>query len=189
MEKKDIINIIGTIKAIFPYAYRDMGETIMQITIDTWYELLKDYSSELCMTAFRDVLKISKNPPVPADLVEQIEKIQMANCNANELWNEIESAVAKISRLYAFGGGKFVSTNGEIIVPDIKADEIFNGLSDIVKEWAGNRQTLRSLANYETLEFEKARFLKELPVITNRIKIKAQYNLIDTSTPKLLKNM
>lgn len=176
MTKVEILKMLDIIKLNYSYAYKNVTAEDFSRLADFWLNSLQDYNDEIVAIAFKKALETCEMPPTLASIMNRIEEIEQANCNANEYWNEIEQAVARVSRLFMWGDGEFIMGD-EIIKPNEKANEIFSGLSLVARNWLGNMQTLKSMSNAETLEYEKARFVKDLPRTMSKIKLNKQYNL------------
>ena len=155
---------------------------------------LKDYSKEVVAVAFKSCLQVCKFAPTLADIMEQIKLIENAGQPTEiEYWVEIEQAVAKTQKIFYFGISPYFTNDG-IVKPIEKIQELFESLSDVVKEYLGHWQTLKSLSELDTLEFEKNRFIKMLPNIKLRLEVKktVSQNVIENvkiDNKKLLKSI
>ena len=67
------------------------GRKITQLTINTYWEALEDYSDEQCARAFQHVIKHSKRFPSPADIIEAIELHSNTNISPIEARIQIEN--------------------------------------------------------------------------------------------------
>ena len=68
--KNKIIEMIASIKTIYPYYAKD---TDVEMLVQTWTVLLKDYSDQEIQAAFYKALQTCKMPPTPADIIEKID--------------------------------------------------------------------------------------------------------------------
>ena len=172
LSKQDVVSLIGVIKTTYINCYKDVDRADLDLMAKTWYDILKEYSKELVGVAFKKCLQVCKFAPTLADIIEQIKLIENAGePTENEYWAEIEQAVVKAQRVFYFGSRPYFTNEG-IVKPLEKIQELFNGLSPIVREYLGSWQTLKSLSEYDTLEFEKNRFLKLVPNLKVRCEIK-----------------
>lgn len=174
--KKDIIGMIGLIKANYPYAYKDVEVEDMKMLQETWYRSFAKYPKQVVGAAFQKAIETCKMPPTIADLMERINEFEDANTpTESELWAGLEKAVRQTARVTYFGNQPFYDA-GELVNPQQKLNEIFNCLDPLLKEYIGNPETLKSISRLDTLDFEKARFLKVLPTIKQRQKIRNEIN-------------
>ena len=172
LTKQDVISLIGVIKTTYINCYKDVSKEDLNTMAGTWHDILKDYPKDVVGMALKKCLQVCKFAPTLADIIEQIKLIANAGQpNENDYWNEIEKAVEKAQRIFYFGLCKYYTQNG-MVSPIEKAEELFESLSPIVREYLGNWQTLKSLSELDTLEFEKNRFMKMLPNLKSRFEIK-----------------
>ena len=82
--KKTIIKAIGAIKTVYSYFGKD---TDIELLVDTWTALLCEYTDEEVDMGLYKALKSCKYAPVPADIIEHIERLRNKNkpCET-ELW-------------------------------------------------------------------------------------------------------
>lgn len=172
LEKTDILTMIKLIKLNFGYAFNGASENDLEAVIGLWYNNLKIYPKEVVSVAFNRVMTICTKQPSLADIIEQIKEIaSVGQPSENEYWAELEKAVDKIRQIFYFGGRSYISQDG-LVKPLEKAQELFDKLSPIVREYLGSWHTLKSLSELDTLEFEKNRFLKVMPNLKTRYEIK-----------------
>lgn len=176
LTKQDIISLIGVIKTTYLNCYKDATKEDLNAMADTWHDILKDYPKNVVGMALKKCLQICKFAPTLADIMEQITLIANAGKpTENDYWTEIEKAVEKAQRIFYFGLVPYFTQDG-MVSPIKKAEELFESLSPIVREYLGHWQTLKSLSELETLEFEKNRFMKMLPNLKSRVEIKQTIN-------------
>lgn len=176
LEKADVLTMIKLIKLNFGYAFNGANEMELEAIIELWHHNLKDYPKEVVSMAFNRVMTECTKQPTLADIVEQIKLIANAGKpTENDYWAEIEKAVEKAQRIFYFGLVPYFTQDG-MVSPIKKAEELFESLSPIVREYLGHWQTLKSLSELETLEFEKNRFIKMLPNLKSRVEIKQTIN-------------
>ena len=171
MTKSKIIEYLGVIKSVYSYAYRDMSEAELELAADVWYRLLKDYDDKETDFAFKEAMKISKVPPVPADLIEQINKLQAAQGPSDgELWDECESVIYELQdkAFLAFHYGRNKAAEKEY-------SAVWEKASALVKEFLGTQSNALSI-NTDSLDYEKSRFFKALPQLKQRVKAQQAFD-------------
>ena len=172
LEKTDILTMIKLIKLNFGYAFNGASENDLEAIIGLWYNNLKIYPKEVVSVAFNRIMTICTKQPSLADIIEQIKEIASAGQpSENEYWTELEKAVDKIRQIFYFGGRSYMSQDG-LVKPLEKAQELFEKLSPVVREYLGSWHTLKSLSELDTLEFERNRFFKVMPNLKTRCEIK-----------------
>lgn len=171
--QKKIIEMIGSVKTIYPYYAKD---TDVQILVKTWTLLLKDYPDKAVDVAFFKCLQTCKMPPTPADVIEQLNSMAEAlEATDEELWSEYTLALRKVERQlgylqYPLFGETQADTHKRI-------EAVWEGLPEKLRYYIGSKGELMRMARDYTdndLKFEKQRFLKTMPSMKKR----AEYNQI-----------
>lgn len=176
LTKKDVIAMLTMMKCNYPYAYKDQTEKETTVLVNTWFTILGKYPKEVVQTAFYKCLEVCKVPPTIADLMEHINKFQEATEETDvDLWNELVKTLRKANEITYFGMREHY-VHGLLVKPYEELTKLFNGLSPILKEYVGNMSGLKEMSRYETLDYEKARFLKSMPTIRKRIKLRNEIN-------------
>ncbi|NCB43273.1 MAG: hypothetical protein EOM59_11715 [Clostridia bacterium] len=176
VNEADVIKMVALIKANYTYAYKDATRETMSMLVETWYTILKDYPAAVTAEAFKMALKACKYPPTIADLIEQINALGKATqLSDTELWDVLESATSRYIDLscqfsYSFIPHGSTMTQGQMAREE--AREVFNALPEKLKEYCGGFGGFVSIAGQEDLCYEKGRFLKAMPNIEQRIRIK-----------------
>ena len=193
----DITEMIKLISATYPYAFKDISTPEdRQRVKDLWFALFQDYPRELVIKGFHEALKVEKVNIVPAAIIEQIEKIENAFGKSDqELWAEFRKTLKRANNcVYKFkftaieGNGK---TQGENAQEELQ--RLYEGLSPELKRYCGNISGLKDLSQLddESLEFEKARFLKDIGKKRAEIKMQQecpQFAQLAENAGKLLKD-
>ncbi len=175
LTKTDMLQIIGMIRVNYSYAFKEVTKNDFAIMNDLWFNSLKKYSKEVVFAGFQLCLERCKMPPTIADMVDNIKNLVIAGSpNELELWHELEEAIADARYIYNFQGGLWPS--GKLVNPINDLPKVFDRLNPINKEYLGNISTLKDLKNYETLDYEKSRYLSMLPKIRERLEIKLNIN-------------
>lgn len=168
LSKKDIIQLLGVIKLNYAYAYKEIDKNGLSLLAELWFNSLKIYPKEIVLQVMQYTLEKSSYPPSLADIINNLkELIYFTYPNANELWNEISQAVNTATQIYYFGEQH--SIDG--VKPKDRLKRVFDSLNEICQEWLGNIDTLKNmrLLDITALACEKARFIKDLPNIMERV--------------------
>ena len=155
-------NMIAAIKHIYPYYAKDID---ISYTISLWEMTLSDYDDEITNTAFLKALKTCKQPPTPADVIENITAIYNANlATAEELWSIARQSLPKVRTFLSEFGCRVY---GDPIHPQEKIEKVWNTLPYEIKKHFGTVEELKSIARYseEELRYEKSKFLKNITQI------------------------
>ena len=176
---QDINKYITTIRLNFENAYKTQTEDERLILIKSWFAILKDYPKEVCDNAVMQAIKYAKFAPRIGDIVEQIEKMKSVfERDECELWAELSGCLREVeSNVYAFRFNA-IDRNGLTQGENarIRVREIFNGLSPELKEYCRNTNGLIEIAEYtdEQLSYERGRFMRVMPQIRERAKMRQQ---------------
>ncbi len=172
--KKDILQIIGVIQVNYAYAYKDMSKDNISAMADIWLNSLKIYPKDIIYQVLQYTLEKSTYPPTLADLTNNLKELVFSTYpNANELWNEIAQAITITSQIYYFGEQYTIDK----VKPKDKLQQVFDNLNELCQEWLSNANTLKNMRLYDTttLACEKARFIKDLPHIFERLFMRKRY--------------
>ncbi len=175
--KNKIIEMIASIKTIYPYYAKD---TDVEMLVKTWAVLLKDYSDQEIQAAFFKALQTCKMPPTPADIIEKIEAMHALNeASDEELWSELAKALRIVeAEVYYLKYPKFGVDHRQNI------QNAWDNLSEKIKLYLGSKgELMRMASNYndDELKFEKNRFLKAMPTLKTRAEcmaLAAKHNLM-----------
>ena len=172
---QDVNKYIATIRINFENAYKTQTDDERKILLQSWHAILKDYPKEICDNAVIKAIKHAKFAPRIGDIVEQIEKMQVAfEKTDNELWSELTGCLGKVRyNSYRFRFNAIEEnglTEGENCRQRVKA--IFESLSPELKDYLRDSRGLIEVAEYtdEQLSFERGRFMRILPQLRERAK-------------------
>lgn len=145
MNRKEVAQILATLKTFFPN-----GEPVTGDTIDAWEWIIGEYDYHVfweCMKQVVDEWDGYTMPP-PAAIIKKIRTAQ--DDNYIELWNIAEKMIRKGTIL----------TVGE-----------FGDAPEEIQTWFGDVSRIRELALMppEQTANERARFLKGVPAIKEKI--------------------
>lgn len=181
LTKKDIVGMVGIIKANYTYAYKDVAKEDMLMLIETWFTSLARYEKEIVSVAFQRAVESCKMPPTLADILQQVKTIKLATePTETELWEQLTKTLKNVDRcvyMFRFNAIEVNGlTQGENAKNEFKA--IWQKLPPILKEYCGNENGLINLSklNNDELGFEKGRFLKILPTLKTRLEIRETVN-------------
>ena len=170
--KNKIIEMIGSIKTIYPYYAKD---TNVEVLVNTWTVLLKDYPDNVVEAAFFKALQTCKMPPTPADIIEKIDSMLAVNeASDEELWTEYVKALRKTgAEVYYLTYPKFGVDHR------MNIQKIWDSLPEKIKMYLGSKgELMRMSTSYtdEELKFEKTRFLKAMPTLKTKVEYIALAN-------------
>lgn len=186
VSKEKIVEIIASIKTIYPYYAKDGN---MKLTASVWERVLQNYNDEEVSAAFYSCLQSCKVPPTPADIIERINGARKALEPSNEqLWSVYYDALVRTLDLMAQFSYTFVESDGisQGQKARNKVDKLYDGLPEKIKEYLGGKGELMRIArsiNTQDASFEKARFLKAMPSVE---KSQDARNLLGGSSAKSL---
>lgn len=171
--QKKIIEMIGSVKTIYPYYAKD---TDVQILVKTWTLLLKDYPDKAVDVAFFKCLQTCKMPPTPADVIEQLNSmLEATEATDEELWSIYTQSLNKVERQLGYLQYPLFGETPADAHKRIEA--VYEGLPERLRLYIGSKGELMRMARDYTdndLKFEKQRFLKTMP----QMKKRAEYNKI-----------
>lgn len=170
--RKDIVAMVGMIKANYTYAYKDVTKPELSAMVEFWFTSLAKYEKEVVNVAFQRAVESCTFPPTLADIIQNVKAIKAAAEPTDEdCWEELVRVLPRVGRVAYFGTRQYWD-NGRLVYPAEELQKIYDGLPPILKAYVGGVSELVSLAKQETLEYEKGRFLKALPTLKQRDEIK-----------------
>lgn len=181
LTKSTIPQIFELLRTAYDNAFTGKSETDMFNLVELWYDCLHEYPLEVVLQATKNAIKHSEFIPRIATVVKEAETLMQAyRSNDSELWNELKVAVDKISGELPYMSGAYdtvvhddtgLTTAGEV---RRLIHMTYVGLNEKIKEYCGNERGFIDIARLdeEGLQFEKARFIKQLPVLAERVKTK-----------------
>lgn len=170
---QDVNKYITLIRINFENAYKTQNDTERQLLIRSWYEILKPYPKEVCDAAVLNAIKNAEFAPRIGSIVKEIEKMETAyEKTENELWAELTGVLREVEKnVYAFRY-TYIEENGLSQGDNARqrVADIFNSLSPELKEYCRNQRGLIEIATSDGLQYEKGRFMKQLPTLRERAK-------------------
>lgn len=175
--KKDIVNYLSIIRITYKDAYITKSDNDEVTLIEFWYSMFKCYDKELMDVAVMNAIRGSEFYPKPATIIAEIDKIEKAYQKSDlELWEELTSVLYEVSEKAYLTGYTYIEPNGKTQGENAKErlQAIFDSLSPEIREYVGNTKTLVNVAYTDNLTYEKSRFIKMIPEIRARQKIKKE---------------
>lgn len=169
-----ITDIIAAIRTIYPYYARD---TDIKLLANTWNALLKPYDDKAVELAMFKCLQICKQPPTPADVIEQITQMSKAlEATDEQLWETYRKALRTTCYNVRRFHETFIDDSGISQGDQARrnVENIWQGLDDKIKRYLGSKgELMRNAMAWGEGEsaffaFEKPRFMKQMPIMEKR---------------------
>ncbi len=155
-----ITEVLAAIKTMYPYYAKD---TDVKVLARTWCAVLKEYPDEAVEAGLHKALQICKNPPTPADIIEQINNL-FCTTSAEQLWGELTDILIAVGRQVSRFDYTFVEDNGLTQGQNArhKVEAIWDKLPKELKQYLGSYGEMLRLSRYtdDELKYEKPRFVK-----------------------------
>ena len=161
LQREDIVKYLIKIQLNFENAYVTSNQLERELLVESWYEALCDYPKEVCDTAVNNALKRAKFAPRLGDITEEIEKLITPETKTDEqLWSELSQVLGRVYDI-----SRYLTYPQYLKWANTKLQEIYSKLSDELKLFVVNVSTLVDIAEMsdESLQFERARFFKQMP--------------------------
>lgn len=152
MRKEEVVQILTVMQTAYPRFYANQTNEDIKNAIDLWSEMFVEDDVRLVVGAVKQLITSSPYPPTIADVKEKMYSLTNNEVDNMELWNELDKAVRNC--LY-------------------NTQQVFDGLSPLVKKFVGSPAQLRELATSDTDTFctvTKGQFLKQIEVLKKRDK-------------------
>lgn len=176
---QDINKYITTIRIEYPNAFPIQAKNeaeraeLYRMLCVSWFKQLEQYPKEICDTAVMNALGNARDGKYPriGDVKYQVERIEEAcQKSDNELWAELQSVLWEVEHnvgLYRYEANEEKARK--------RNREIFESLSPEIKEYCQNVGGLTDIAlcDMDKLGFERGRFVKAIPQIRERAKVRA----------------
>lgn len=163
LTKNNVIEIIELIRVNYDNAYSGLSEDEVKLLLDFWYESLKKYPREIVNAGVKNAINSCEYAPRLANIINEIKKFQQATELTNEqLWAELEGVLNKVYQI-----SRYLPYSQYSQWTDEELNKIYDGLSDELKLFVVNRSTLVEISEMtdESLQFERARFFKQMPIL------------------------
>lgn len=175
-----VLTYILKIQLNFENAYVTSTANDRNLLLASWYDALREYPKEVCDVAVNNVLKRAKFVPRLGDITEEIGKLSCPDDKTDEeLWAELNSVLPKVYEI-----SRYLSYSQYFKWATARLDEIYSKLSEPLKLFAVNVSTLVDIAEMseESLQFERTRFFKQMPVLRKHGAEKAAAQLLISQT-------
>ena len=159
----DILRIIQLIRVNYDNAYSGYNAEETSTLHNFWYESLKDYPKEVVFKSVNRLIINNEFAPRLANIINEIEKLIAPETKSDEeLWAELSSVLSKVYDI-----SRYLAYPQYVNWANAKLQEIYAGLSDELKLFVVNVSTLVDIAEMtdESLQFERARFFKQMPIL------------------------
>ena len=175
VSRKDIANYIGLAKINYPKQYGNLGDDDTMILIESWYDVLKGLSVEICNTAVRRAMANNKYGLNIACVKEQIDLLyQTKEPSAEEQWARLREDLMTVSELaiairYDFGD------RAEAARDEVR--RIYAALPEELKSYVGGTvEAFYGMAGKDEdfYDYEKGRFIRAYPSLKAREKTKTE---------------
>lgn len=168
---KKIIELIASIRTIYPYYAKDKTEAEIKALTQTWEALLDKYPDKAVDVAFGECLKTCKMPPTPADVIEQLNLLVSSLEPSNEeLWSLYRKTIRRMEDEAYYLQYPTVGETREDV--HARIDKLWNELPERLKAYIGSKgELIRIARSYDDIDFkyEKTKFLKAMPEIKKRV--------------------
>lgn len=155
------------------------GGEAFNLLVESWYSILKPYHRAIVFEATKRSLTHSEFAPRIGSIVNEIERMTSAIGKSDvDLWVELYGVLCETHRcrhtLHCNFREEDGLTQGEKAAA--RLEEIFNGLSEEVREYVGSVHHLCVIAEYdeEQLSMEKGRFFRTVPALRERVRTKKE---------------
>lgn len=178
--KTEIVKIITAIKIQCPEAFPYEDSAEFDLLVDVWFDTLRNNQKKVVWAAVRNALKntIYQKQNWIGAICQEIDKIQVLQEKSDgELWAELMAAVKQVRKYEGFLIHDRIFMETDWVSPREEVKKIYMRLSPILKDYIGSENELVTLARQESFEYEKSRFIKVLPQLTQREKTRREINV------------
>ncbi|MDR2090634.1 MAG: hypothetical protein LBP62_03165 [Clostridiales bacterium] len=177
MEKELIRKALITLAIEYPRDIDIKDESTFNLKVDLWHSYLKDYPQKLIDRAINDSIKTKQFCPHISDIISRAEEyLSATEKSAEQFWTEFCNCLSAASNITFRNLSEFSDFRGVIdndIITQYKK-RVYENMPPILKEFCPSFREFCALqkAEYETLAYEKSRFLKSFDRLKIRVKIK-----------------
>ena len=168
MNRQEILSMLSILKKAYPNFYRNLTKQEAEDTVLLYEEMFKDYDGKLVLLTIKELINTYEYPPTIATIKKKMYELTHTNEESNsELWERLLKAI----RNGYYG-----------------AEEEFKMLPDIVKEFLGSPEQLRSIAEMDSETIHsvvKGQFLRQIENLKERVR---QKEMMTTEMKNLLTN-
>ncbi len=147
MNRQETMKVLALLREAYPN-----GAEITEMTVNMWTDLFSEVPYEVAWAAAKEVCRTwdGYTMPPPAELFKVIRNADERTRTLMEKWRKVEKLIKRGTRL---------------------TQDDFDELDDDIKAYYGGVSALRDLALLDMSELpnERARFLKHMPFIQERL--------------------
>ena len=166
MNRQEIVSMLSILRKAYPNFYKNITKQEAEDTILLYEEMFKDCDGKLVLLTIKELINTYEYPPTIATIKKKMYELTHTNEESNsELWDKLLKAI----RNGYYG-----------------AEEEFKQLPDIVKEYVGNPEQLRSIAEMDSDTIHsvvKGQYFKQIENLKERVR---QKEMMSSDTRKLL---
>ena len=166
MNKQEILSMLNILKKAYPSFYKNITKQEAEDTVALYEEMFKDCDGRLVLVTVKELINSYEYPPTIATIKKKMYELTHTNeDSSSELWERLLKAI----RNGYYG-----------------AEEEFKILPDIIKEFLGSPEQLRSIAEMDSETIHsvvKGQFLRQIENLKERVR---QKEMMSSDTKKLL---
>jgi hypothetical protein len=155
MNRQEILSMLSILKKAYPNFYRNLTKQEAEDTVLLYEEMFKDCNGKLVLLTIKELINTYEYPPTIATIKKKMYELTHINEESNsELWEKLLKAI----RNGYYG-----------------AEEEFKMLPNIIKEFLGSPEQLRSIAEMDSETIHsvvKGQFLKQIENLKERVRQK-----------------
>ena len=176
--QEKIIEMIYSVRAVYPYYAKNNNEMETQALVKTWTMLLKDYPDKAVEAAFYKCLQTCKMPPTPADVIGVIKSlVSSQEPTGEELWSVCCENMRKANYyIHQFHYTYVDGADGNLSQGEQarkKVTEVWNSLPEKIRMYfASENEFIRRSRELEFSDYERDRFLRAMPIMEKRQEFK-----------------
>lgn len=154
MNKMEVTKTLMVLKTSYPYAFKDMSKQETESMVNLYQEMFKDNDYDVVSKAIVELIKTNEYLPSIATIKNKIYDMTHDDIDNTDLWNKLVTAIGRSSYY---------------------ADEEFNKLPDILKQYIRSPHRLQEMATMDSdviNSVEKGIFMKQIENIKQNFKDK-----------------
>ena len=166
MEKIELIKVYAYAELLWNTFKPERQEEKSKLQDMLWFDFLKNYNINVIFSAMRELAKESDfcNIAKVATNCETICRLLRNENTAEEIWENFSETLKEVKEI------RYRS----------KIEEVFNSLDESLKKFIGGWRTFKdmSLLDFDKLQFERNRFIKNYYEINKQVKIKNEMQVM-----------
>lgn len=166
MEKIELIKVYAYAELLWNTFKPERQEEKSKLQDMLWFDFLKNYNINVIFSAMRELAKESDfcNIAKVATNCETICRLLRNEITAEEIWENFTQTLKEVKETRYSN----------------KLEEIFNSLDESLKRFVGGWRTLKdmSILEFDQLQFERSRFIKNYYEINKQVKLKNEMQII-----------